>query len=430
MFTIVKNKKKIINNFIGVLFLQLLIFCNYYFWIFESFQILIIPIICMIFITFFYLIFNTFRENKLLSALIVILTILTLGSPSFHWDARSIWLFNAKKLFYDENLSFIINNYGETYINIYPMLGPALASSIAKLFGFWNEVFPKLFNIILATPPLIYLNFFLKNKISKFFFIFFILLIFEKSLIIGEMDGLLALYFVSSAIIAFQLFYNDNNFLFDKKLAVLINNNFFYIFSFLNFTFLTLLKKEGIIYLFLIFVSCYLSKIILSKKIILYKKNVTIFLLSALSILFWNYFLNFYGLNLNIHPGTALLQNENFIKLFLLKILQIKNFFLISEAIFLNKTFVISIIFFTFFASYFFIETKNIKKNFNNILLVFLILTTLYLGFVFFVYLITTWDLSWHLKTSAQRVILPLAFLISYFSLIIVQTKLPKLFAK
>jgi len=427
---IANNKKKIENTFIGIFFLQLLIICNYYSWIFEPFQIFIIPIICIIFLTFFLLIFNIYEENRMLSILIIVMIILTVGSPSFHWDARSIWLFNAKKLFYDENLSFITNNYGDSYINIYPMLGSTLASSIAKLFGFWNEVFPKLFNIILATPPLIYLSFFLKNKVSKTFYIFFILLIFEKTLIIGEMDGLLALYFVSSAVIAFQLFYSNDILFLNKELNKMINSNFFSIFALLNFTFLTLLKKEGIVYFFLIFISCYLSKIFFSKKIKFYKKNITIFIMSVLSISFWNYFLNFNNLNSDMHPGIALLYSDNFIEVILLKILQIKNYMLISGALFLNKTFVLSIIFFTFFASYFFIETKNIKKNFSNILLVFLILTTLYLGFVFFVYLITTWDLSWHLKTSAQRVILPLAFLISYFSLIIVQTKLPKLFAK
>ena len=96
-----------------------------------------------------------------------------------------------KQIFINNNLEFLREEYIQGLVwQSYPLLGPSLASGIANIFGYWNEIFPKAFGVILSLPPLIYLNSLIKKKISKLFFILIILFVLEKSLIISEMDGL------------------------------------------------------------------------------------------------------------------------------------------------------------------------------------------------------------------------------------------------
>ena len=74
----------------------------------------------------------------------IVLLILSLGSPSFHYDARWIWLFKGKQFFINNNLEFLKEEYLINSIwQSYPLLGPSLAASIANFFGYWNEIFPK-----------------------------------------------------------------------------------------------------------------------------------------------------------------------------------------------------------------------------------------------------------------------------------------------
>ena len=59
---------------------------------------------------------------------------ISLGTPTFEWDPRSIWLFHAKRIFYDQSIFSIADNYAAFSHNEYSSLAPAFASSLA-VFG-------------------------------------------------------------------------------------------------------------------------------------------------------------------------------------------------------------------------------------------------------------------------------------------------------
>ena len=236
--------------------LNCLILINYYSWFFFSSGLIRFFLFYGILLTIIFLLKDMFKYNFYLFLLVILLTIFILGSPSFHWDARSIWLFHGKKLFYDKNFYYLAENYGNFYFNSYPVLGPSLSATIAEIFGYWNEIYPKLFCIIISLPALIYLNSFFYNKLAKIIFIVIILFILEKSLIIGEMDGLVSIYFVVCTLLSFQIFYRNysilpNNVIFLSK----TNKHFFYFFAFTNFSIFLLLKKECLVYFFIILLS-------------------------------------------------------------------------------------------------------------------------------------------------------------------------------
>lgn len=81
----------------------------------------------------------------------------TLGTETFHWDTRSIWLFHGKRIFTDGTLYATMDNYAAFSHNDYPALYPALSATAAKAVGVWNEVFPKSVVCFLYIPALLIL---------------------------------------------------------------------------------------------------------------------------------------------------------------------------------------------------------------------------------------------------------------------------------
>ena len=425
MFTIASRFSKKKNIFLCLIISQLLIFLNYYAWLISSYidlSNLRIIFALLIFAICFYSIAEVSRQEKLLGLIFIFYIIICLGSPSFHWDARSFWLFVSKQLFFDQSFDYIFKNYHIIHdANFYPVLGPTLGSSIAELFGNWNEIYPKLFSIFLSIPPLIYLSFFLKNKFSTIVYIGIILFILEKSFVIGEMDGVVAIYFTNCTILSIQLFQNQNVF---KIVLFKINlsRKLFIFFIFLNFSFLTLLKIEASVYLFIIIFSFYLCGILKNKSFS--NKNFSLFFLSFLSIFIWIYFIYTNTINLSSHSGVSVFFEKEFVKIFFNQLLEFKNIFFISKYIYLNKPFFISLCITIFFLTLAYSSSKKMNNNEIDVLIILSSIVILYIFFIYFVFLVSQADLSWQLSVSAQRVMLPLSFLISFFSLLIIQSKI------
>ena len=57
-----------------------------------------------------------------------------------HWHIKECEDKDKKEFLKEE---YLVNTIWQSY----PLLGPSLAASIANFFGYWNEVFPKIFNI-------------------------------------------------------------------------------------------------------------------------------------------------------------------------------------------------------------------------------------------------------------------------------------------
>ena len=163
--------------------------------------ILKINLLLFLFILLFFY-FNKPNENWYLKIFFIFILLISLGTPTFEWDPRSIWLFHAKRIFYDNSIFSISDNYASFSHNDYPNLVPALASSLAKTIGYWNEVFPKLAFTLMFLPPLIIIHFFLKGA-QYLIFLSIILFIIGKYLFNGWADGLVAVYFGISSFLMY-----------------------------------------------------------------------------------------------------------------------------------------------------------------------------------------------------------------------------------
>ena len=199
----------------------------------------------VILLVFFYLIYENFKLTPEIFYIIFILSFISLGSPVADWDARSIWLFNSKRIFFNENLNQFTNYFGSEFSHLdYPILIQTLSASLASLIGNWNEIFPKYSSIIMILPALVIVSKILKNKVDKLiFFIILIFFIYEKRLINGEMDALLGLYTISTIILLMSF----------SKLKNLNLENLIKLFLFIMT--LTMIKIEGLGILICIFLS-------------------------------------------------------------------------------------------------------------------------------------------------------------------------------
>ena len=368
----------------NILIILSTIILNYILFLSSSLLILIkLNFILFVFFTFYY--FYKYEKNKFLILFLLALIIISLGTPTDSWDARSIWLFKAKEFFYDHSLISVKNNYAEFSHNNYPSIAPAFAAGLSTLIGYWNEIYPKAGLTLMFIPPLIIISRFFDNN---FFLISIsiILFIIGKFLVNGELDGLVALYFVSSVIIIYNL-KNLNNDIFYQCLILI----FFLII-------LSLLKAEGTVLLLCSFIG---SMFIFYKKKYLCKNLIISFFVSIIPVLIWNYFCIYNNIG-NTNSNNIFNIND-----FTNRILYLKNYILIFEYLLLNEKFLFSLI--VFLVSTIYIKNKDILIYVSSISLIYIL-------FLFIVYLSTPLDLEWHLN-SANRIIKPIALFLSIFSL-------------
>ena len=378
----------------NILIILSTIILNYILFLSSSLLILIkLNFILFVFFTFYY--FYKYEKNKFLILFLLALIIISLGTPTDSWDARSIWLFKAKEFFYDHSIISIKNNYAEFSHNNYPSIAPAFAAGLSTLIGHWNEIYPKAGLTLMFIPPLIIISRFFDNN---FFLISIsiILFIIGKFFVNGELDGLVALYFVSSLIIIYNL-KNLNNDNLNQYLSLI----FFLII-------LSLLKTEGTVLLVCSFIGSILT---FYKNKYLCKNLIISFFVSIIPVLMWNYFCIYNNIGNN---------NSNYIfdiNDFNNRILYLKNYILIFDFLLLNEKFLFGLIIFLLSTIY----TKN-----RDIFIYVLSISLIYILFIFIVYLSTPLDLEWHLN-SANRIIKPIALFLSIFSLYNILNKKHKL---
>ena len=334
---------------------------------------------------------KNFLENSFLKIFFLFIIFISLGTPTFEWDARSIWLFHAKRIFYDQSLFSIGDNYAAFSQNEYPSLAPAFASSLAFLVGHWNEVFPKLSFSLMFLPPLILTYAFLKDT-QYLIFLSIVFFTIGKFLFNGWADGLVAIYFGLSAFLMYLLFFIDTNFFKNRLL--------FYLLAFCFFISLTLIKNEGIALLFILFATTFIIKLYkgqLGKDI----SKLVFLSISFLPIILWKLLCYYKGI------GDYYI-NANILLNLLPRLDDLNNYKLISYFLFLNEKFLVALIF--FLVSFW---IKLDKELFSFILIV----TVMYIFILFFIYLSTPFDFYWQLDSTATRVIKSLSFLLAFFGL-------------
>ena len=371
------------------LFLSLLILVNYLFLSlnFPTIFIKINFIFFLLTILLFYF-YNLF-ENVYLKIFFLFLFIISLGTPIFEWDPRSIWLFHAKRIFYDGSIYSVADNYADFSHNEYPNLVPAFSASLALLVGYWNEVLPKLSFLFMYLPPLILVYVLLKKEIYIIFLsiVFFII---GKFLFNGWADGLVAVYFSISALLMYLLFVNDEE---EKNLL-------YYFLAFCFFTTLTLIKNEGIALLSILFIVTLIIKILKGK----FKKNLNKFiylLFSFIPIILWKYFCYSNGIENDYI-------NSDFLNNLLPRINDFENIKLIAYFLFLNEKFLISLIFI--------LVVFWLKKNLDLLLYVSAI-NFFYILIISLIFLSTPVDFYFQLDSAAARIIKSINFCLAFFTL-------------
>ena len=374
-----------------ILALSFLILNNYLLLSLNFFQLIIKINFIIFLIVIFVFYFKNYSENPFLKIFFLVIVFISLGTPTFEWDPRSIWLFHAKRIFYDQSIFSVLDNYAEFSHNAYPSLAPALASSLATLVGYWNEVFPKLSFLLMFLPPLILINIFFKNT-QYLIFLSIVFFTIGRHLFNGWADGLVAVYFCLSTFLMYLLIVSENNFL--KKKII------FYLIAFCFFTTLTLIKNEGIVLLLILFVVTFLIK--------LYKGNLKndiiklIYLsFSFIPIILWKLFCYSKGIG-NDYINSNILLN------ILPRLYEIENYKLISYFLLLNEKFIYSLVFF--------LVAFWIKWNMELFRFISFIALS-YIFILFFIFLSTPYDLHWQLASTATRVIKSLSFLFAFFGL-------------
>ena len=366
---------------------------NNYLLLSLNFPQLLIKINFLIFLVTVLIFYSkNFFENPFLKIFFLFIIFISLGTPTFEWDARSIWLFHAKRIFYDQSIFSIGDNYAAFSHNEYSSLAPAFASSLAFLVGHWNEVFPKLSFSLMFLPPLILTYAFLKDT-QYLIFLSIVFFTIGKFLFNGWTDGLVAIYFGLSAFLMYLLFFIDTNFFKNRLL--------FYLLAFCFFVTLTLIKNEGIALLFILFTTTFLIKLYKGEL----RKNISklVFLsISFLPIIFWKLFCYSKGI------GNHHYYNANMLLNLLARLDDLNNYKLISYFLFLNEKFLVALIF--FLVSFW---IKLDKELFSFIFIV----TVMYIFILFFIYLSTPFDFYWQLDSTAARVIRSLSFLLAFFGL-------------
>ena len=335
--------------------------------------------------------FKNFSENLFFKIFFILIILIALGTPALEWDARSIWLFHAKRIFYENSIFSVADNYAKFSHNDYPTLAPAFASSLGSLVGHWNEVFPKISFTLMFFPPLVLAYIFLKDT-KYLIFLSIVFFIIGKFFLNGWMDGLVAIYFCLSALLIYLFFIEDSNFY--KK------QNIFYYIALCFFISLSLLKNEGVVLLAILFFTTFLLNI--------YKKNspknnifFLLMLLSFLPIILWKIFCYSKGLD-NDYINANTLSN------FISRIDSLENYKLIFYFLLLNEKFLIALLF--FLISFWIYWNKKLFIFISTI-------SIFYILVLCFIYLSTPYDFYFQLNSSAARLIKVISLLIAFFGL-------------
>ena len=381
--------------------LSLLVLNNYFFLSLNIPPVFIKINLIIFFLTILFFYFKNILDNPFLKLFFIFIVFISLGTTigdgtytPHGWDARSIWLFHAKRIFFENSIFAVADNYADFSHNEYPSLAPALAASFATLVGHWNEVFPKVAFTFMFLPPLILIYSFLKRT----HYVIFLSIVFftiGKYLYNGWADGLVAVYFGLSAFLMYLIILSDNDY-YKKKFL-------FYFIALSFFSSLTLIKNEGSALLFILFAATSFITLYEGK----FKENIfklIILSISFLPIILWKYFCYFEGVN----SGNIQIFNSSILFNLLPRLNDFNNYKLIAEFLLLNEKFLISLI---FLIISFWINQNKKLFSFVSITIV------TYIVILFVIYLSTPLDFRFQLDSTATRVIKSPVFLMAFFGL-------------
>lgn len=128
-------------------------------------------------------------------SLTVLFALLILSHPVVDWDARFIWMFHAKRIFFDGSLYGQLDGYANWSHNDYPNLIPALAASLASAVGYWNEIIPRTSVLFALIPALLIGALTLKHRGVFYLWLAVVINVSQVDLLNGYVDVYVGLYF-------------------------------------------------------------------------------------------------------------------------------------------------------------------------------------------------------------------------------------------
>ena len=406
------------KNFISELnLLQGLIILNFFLYFVEINKLIIkINFLIIIFI-FIYLIFFKLKKNLFYSKItLIFLSIISLGSPLISMDARGIWMFKAKRIYYDNNIFATFDNYLGMFQNDYPAMVASLSSTIAIFIGGWNEIFPKFSCLIFFVSPFLYLSFVLKNKFKQMFFSILILLILEKRIIIGEMDALISIYFIAVAFGLAEFIIKTS------KLNNKQTSKPEIVFLVFNLIILSFIKVEAIGVICILYISVFLLMIIKKESLSTFFNFFLLITIAIIPWIFWKYLTKDYSIDATV--DTWFQYDEIFKRVF-----EFNLYPKILHLILFNTHSIIALIMITFVIakiSWLNLSISKLKKNLNsdvvlNASVVILFSSILYLMLIFFGYLFSTYLYESVLDVGKNfgRYSMPISLSIGYLSILI-----------
>jgi len=312
-----------------------------------------------------------------------------LSNAIYDWDARSIWFFHAKMIYFAGSIGLEAGWQDPTVVFSqldYPKLIPSLAAQIMHIMGFWNEYLPKLSLFLVFIPPVVWLVTFARKTFSYAFLVFLLPFSFFPWLWNGYMDGLLALYFC----IALLLF---DRYTQEGRLIDLLS-------SLACALFLLYIKNEGnlalLVLLFAFALQFLISKWPLRLKfkpgLIVNWRYVIIAIAALVPFVIWNIYERQWGLSSDLGLGST----ESFQRL--AARITDGSLSLITEKIFkyINASLMLLVVLLT--------SILLFKRPFVRESLPAIIATSLYVLGMGAIYLVTPHDLVWHLNNSTVRV--------------------------
>ena len=317
-----------------------------------------------------------------------------LAVPTANGDARTMWFFYAKMIFYAGEISptagWAHPSVAISHVD-YPVFVPMLAAQIMHLFGYWNEYLPKISICFMYLPAIFWLSAQIRNKFSSAFLLLLIPLSFYPWIWEGTMDGLLSTY-VALSMLAFGNYLRSKNKLDLLAAACCL----FAVLSIKNEGILAFILGSVVILVFLYFM--HQKKNLLKRMSWKYLAGI---FLGILPLILWTIDKRIWGIENDLQIGTIESIKRFVVRMINGSIFQILQAFLKMIAPALIMLGVI----------YLFARVNKIKtKSWSYPTLVFILIYSL--GMIT-IYLITPHDLTWHIEHSIFRTTLPIIGLLA-----------------
>lgn len=321
-----------------------------------------------------------------------------LFDPLSAGDARSIWFFHGKIIFFNDALNGS-GGWADKAIEFshvdYPKFVGIIAAQCATVAGFWNEFLPKASLLVLFFCAILgLLSFFERNWIDFSFLMALFVFSLGQLLWDGYMDGYLALY-VGTSILFLGRWLDelDPNDLVAGALFLGVAGN---------------LKNEGILLVFSILTALIILSLVVRRqnphtggRLSLQRWFLLPVALPVTAYILWMGKKLAWGLNNDLQLGTG-----SFAKISA----RISDgaFGLIGSFLmvhgFVGKAIVLFLIVL--------VVAKTVRVRLSGGCWLALLTACIYFSGIFLIYLATPADLGWHLQTSASRTMLPVLLML------------------